>query len=159
MAWLGEISLRDINRLILRSKCGGNSAWHKAAKGSQLDVIKNMAEFIQRCFDSPQTKDPARDQLLRIGSTAKYVIKQLINVPNYKGVIPLMHAAGRGNAELVQWLLTYGKDLFQEKQALACSSCNKPGLLGRAWLWYSVGRQVTGNRTSSMNQHGVPRVL
>ena len=125
MAWLGEFVLRDINSLRIRSTCGGNSAWHKAAKGSQLDVIKNMADLLQRYFDSPQTKDLAdeRYQLTRIGSTAKDVIKQLINVPNFKGVTPLMHAAGRGNSELVHWLLSYGKHLSQDKQSLACSSC------------------------------------
>lgn len=150
MAWLGEFLTRDINSLRIRSTCGGNSAWHKAAKGSQLDVIKHMAEVIQRYFDNPQSKDLAdeRYQLLRMGATAKDVIKHLINVPNFKGVTPLMHAASRGNSELVQWLLAYGKHrspIAQHHQYLPCNSssrcfqnakANDTELQDRCWFCY-----------------------
>jgi len=89
---------------------GGNTIWHKAAKAGRLGVLKSMAAIVEAAYDAPKGTEEAhqRHVLLKVGKSPQEAIRRLVNMFNFKRVTPLMLAAGRGHADVVEWLLQRG---------------------------------------------------
>lgn len=110
-----SILVVDARYLTHASVFGGNTAWHKAAKAGRVAVLDAMAGLITRHFDgaapAPASKDVGGEQracMLRLGVSARDVIKRLINKPNLKGATPLMLACAGCHTDAVAWLLKHG---------------------------------------------------
>jgi ankyrin repeat protein len=113
VAELGLILDADVRYVLHSSVFGGNSAWHKAAKGGRADALEALraAVLAQYELDSKDVSEAAvvRPALLRLGSSGADAIARLINKPNIKGLTPLMLACTGGHTECAAWLIGHGE--------------------------------------------------
>jgi ankyrin repeat protein len=120
----------DARLLLHYSVFGGNSAWHKAAKGGHAAVLEALEAAVQRHYeqDNKDLTEILKPSVLRMGTTAADVVARLVNKSNVKGFTPLMLACSGNHTEVVAWLIKHGA-LGRPSACLAghCSSqCQAP---------------------------------
>lgn len=100
----------DVRLLFHYSVFGGNSAWHKAAKGGHAAVLDALEAAVQRQYeqDSKDLNEILKPSVLRLGTSAADVVTRLINKSNVKGFTPLMLACSGHHTEVVSWLIKHG---------------------------------------------------
>lgn len=106
----GALHLHDARALTHKSRSGGNTAWHKAAKAGDLLELKAMVHSTARHFDSAQDHiDRSAAQLVKLGATAQGITERLVNQANIKGLTPLMLACRHGWSHVAEFLLAHGE--------------------------------------------------
>lgn len=109
---LGALLECDARGVLHSSVFGGNTAWHKAAKGGRADVLEALRGAVLRQYER-DSKDvaaepPGRPSVLRLGGSAGDAVARLINKANMKGCTPLMLAAAGGHTDAAAWLIKHG---------------------------------------------------
>lgn len=107
---LNSLLRSDARLLFHYSVFGGNSAWHKAAKGGHAAVLEALEAAVQRHYeqDNKDLNEILKPSVLRIGTTAADVVARLVNKSNVKGFTPLMLACSGNHTEVVAWLIKHG---------------------------------------------------
>lgn len=103
--------LQSDSRLLFHySVFGGNSAWHKAAKGGHAAVLEALEAAVQRQYehDNKDLAEVLKPTVLRLGTTPADVVTRLVNKSNVKGCTPLMLACSGNHTEVVSWLIKHG---------------------------------------------------
>jgi ankyrin repeat protein len=101
----------DWRLLFHASVFGGNSAWHKAAKGGQASVLEALAASLHEQYqqDTKDLVETLKPRVLRLGDSPVDVITRIINKSNVKGLTPLMLACSGNHTEAVAWLIKHGE--------------------------------------------------
>jgi len=116
--------LEEEARLVLHySVFGGNSAWHKAAKGGHAAVLDILEAAVLKQYelDTKDISEILKPSVLRLGSNGADVVTRLINKSNVKGLTPLMLACAGKHTEVVAWLIKHGEPSAAALGRVCCS--------------------------------------
>lgn len=103
--------LESDGRLLLHySVFGGNSVWHKAAKGGHAALLEALELAVKKQYeqDNKDVYEVLKPSITRLGSSAAEAVTRLINKANVKGFTPLMLACSGNHTEAVAWLIKHG---------------------------------------------------
>lgn len=103
--------LQADGRLLLHySVFGGNSVWHKAAKGGHAALLEALELAVKKQYeqDNKDVYEVLKPSITRLGSSAAEAVTRLINKANVKGFTPLMLACSGNHTEAVAWLIKHG---------------------------------------------------